>query len=95
MLVNGAGGIAVGMATSIPPHNLGEIIDGTLALIENKDVKINVLLKTLYRALISLLVASLLEKKLLKLDTMWVVGHSKLEVKLVLKHKKMGERDLL
>ena len=31
-LVNGAGGIAVGMATSIPPHNLGEIIDGTLAL---------------------------------------------------------------
>ena len=35
MLVNGAGGIAVGMATNIPPHNLGEIIDGTLALIEN------------------------------------------------------------
>ena len=33
LLVNGAGGIAVGMATSIPPHNLGEIIDGTLALI--------------------------------------------------------------
>ena len=32
LLVNGAGGIAVGMATSIPPHNLGEIIDGTLAL---------------------------------------------------------------
>ena len=31
LLVNGAGGIAVGMATSIPPHNLGEIIDGTLA----------------------------------------------------------------
>jgi len=37
LLVNGAGGIAVGMATSIPPHNLGEIIDGTLALIDNKD----------------------------------------------------------
>ena len=34
LLVNGAGGIAVGMATSIPPHNLGEIIDGTLALID-------------------------------------------------------------
>ena len=31
LLVNGAGGIAVGMATSIPPHNLGEIIDGTIA----------------------------------------------------------------
>ena len=38
MLVNGAGGIAVGMATNIPPHNLGEIIDGTLALIENTDL---------------------------------------------------------
>ncbi len=35
MLVNGAGGIAVGMATNIPPHNLGEIIDATLALIDN------------------------------------------------------------
>ena len=45
LLVNGAGGIAVGMATSIPPHNLGEIIDGTLALIENKDVKIKDLMK--------------------------------------------------
>ena len=38
LLVNGAGGIAVGMATSIPPHNLGEIINGTLALIQNKDI---------------------------------------------------------
>ncbi len=45
LLVNGAGGIAVGMATSIPPHNLGEVIDGTLALIENKDVKIKELMK--------------------------------------------------
>jgi DNA gyrase subunit A len=45
LLVNGAGGIAVGMATSIPPHNLGEIIDGTLALIENKDIKIKDLMK--------------------------------------------------
>ena len=45
LLVNGAGGIAVGMATSIPPHNLGEIIDGTLALIENKDLKIKELMK--------------------------------------------------
>ena len=38
MLVNGAGGIAVGMATNIPPHNLGEVIDATLALIQNPDV---------------------------------------------------------
>jgi len=38
MLVNGAGGIAVGMATNIPPHNLGEVIDGTLAMIENPDI---------------------------------------------------------
>jgi len=45
LLVNGAGGIAVGMATSIPPHNLGEIIDGALALIENKDIKIKELMK--------------------------------------------------
>ena len=45
LLVNGAGGIAVGMATSIPPHNLGEIINGTLALIENKDIKLSELMK--------------------------------------------------
>ena len=45
LLVNGAGGIAVGMATSIPPHNLGEVIDATLALIKNKDIKINELMK--------------------------------------------------
>ncbi|MGR3344560.1 MAG: DNA gyrase subunit A [Paracoccaceae bacterium] len=38
MLVNGASGIAVGMATNIPPHNLGEVIDGTLALIDNPDL---------------------------------------------------------
>ena len=45
LIVNGAGGIAVGMATSIPPHNLGEIIDGTLALIANRDIKIPELMK--------------------------------------------------
>jgi len=45
LLVNGAGGIAVGMATSIPPHNLGEVIEGTLALIKNKDIKIKELMK--------------------------------------------------
>ncbi|NIZ60860.1 DNA gyrase subunit A [Sedimentitalea sp. CY04] len=38
MLVNGAGGIAVGMATNIPPHNLGEVIDATQALIEDPDL---------------------------------------------------------
>ena len=40
MLVNGAGGIAVGMATNIPPHNLGEVVDATLALIENPDLTV-------------------------------------------------------
>ena len=45
LLVNGAGGIAVGMATSIPPHNLGEVIDGTLALIDNKDITVKQLMK--------------------------------------------------
>jgi len=45
LLVNGAGGIAVGMATSIPPHNLGEIIDGTIAYIGNKDITISQLMK--------------------------------------------------
>ena len=38
VLVNGAGGIAVGMATNIPPHNLGEVVDATLALIEDPDL---------------------------------------------------------
>lgn len=38
LLVNGAGGIAVGMATNIPPHNLGEVIDGCLAMIDNPEI---------------------------------------------------------
>ncbi|MCQ2553217.1 MAG: DNA gyrase subunit A [Clostridia bacterium] len=38
LLVNGSNGIAVGMATSIPPHNLGEVIDGTIKLIDNPDL---------------------------------------------------------
>ena len=38
LLVNGAGGIAVGMATSIPPHNLGEVINATIAYMQNKDI---------------------------------------------------------
>ena len=45
ILVNGAGGIAVGMATSIPPHNLGEIINATIALINNKEITISQLMK--------------------------------------------------
>ena len=40
LLLNGSSGIAVGMATNIPPHNLGEIVDGLIALIENKDISI-------------------------------------------------------
>ena len=38
LLLNGATGIAVGMATNIPPHNLGEVVDGILALIDNKEI---------------------------------------------------------
>ncbi|MGN7414532.1 DNA gyrase subunit A [Paenibacillus sp. SAF-068] len=38
LLVNGVGGIAVGMATNIPPHNLGEVIDGVQAMIQNPDI---------------------------------------------------------
>ena len=45
LLVNGAGGIAVGMATNIPPHNLGEIIDATLALIKNQDISLEELVE--------------------------------------------------
>ena len=43
MLVNGASGIAVGMATNIPPHNLGEVIDGLVMLIDNPDLPIEAL----------------------------------------------------
>ncbi|SIS73115.1 DNA gyrase subunit A [Phaeovulum vinaykumarii] len=45
MLVNGAGGIAVGMATNIPPHNLGEVVDATLALIDNPDMSTEALME--------------------------------------------------
>jgi len=45
LLVNGAGGIAVGMATNIPPHNLGEIVDSTLALIENPELTLSELME--------------------------------------------------
>lgn len=45
LLVNGAGGIAVGMATNIPPHNLGEVIDGCCALVDNPDTTIDELIE--------------------------------------------------
>src|SRR5205807_286969 len=45
LLVNGAGGIAVGMATNIPPHNLGEVIDATIAQIDNPDITMAQLMK--------------------------------------------------
>ncbi|WP_299042069.1 DNA gyrase subunit A [uncultured Tateyamaria sp.] len=45
MLVNGAGGIAVGMATNIPPHNLGEVVDACLALIEDPDLSSEALIE--------------------------------------------------
>ena len=41
ILVNGSEGIAVGMATSIPPHNLGEVIDGTIAVLDNPDIDVD------------------------------------------------------
>jgi DNA gyrase subunit A len=47
LLVNGAAGIAVGMATNIPPHNLGEVIDATFAYIDNPDITIDELIEVL------------------------------------------------
>ena len=47
LLVNGSAGIAVGMATNIPPHNLGEVIDGVIMLIDDKDVSIKDLATTI------------------------------------------------
>jgi DNA gyrase subunit A len=45
MLVNGSDGIAVGMATNIPPHNLGEVIDGVIAMIEKPDIDVDELMQ--------------------------------------------------
>ncbi len=45
LLVNGASGIAVGMATNMPPHNLSEVVDGTVAYIENNDIEIDELIQ--------------------------------------------------
>ncbi|NNK76550.1 MAG: DNA gyrase subunit A [Maribacter sp.] len=44
LLVNGASGIAVGMATNMPPHNLSEVVDGTVAFIDNNDIEIDELI---------------------------------------------------
>jgi len=44
LLINGASGIAVGMATNMPPHNLSEVLDGTIAYIENNDIEIDELM---------------------------------------------------
>ncbi|WP_093795071.1 DNA gyrase subunit A [Sporomusa acidovorans] len=44
LLINGSSGIAVGMATNIPPHNLGEVVDGLIMMIDNPDVTINELM---------------------------------------------------
>ena len=48
LLVNGSSGIAVGMATNIPPHNLGEVIDGTIALIDNPDAGLDELMNIIH-----------------------------------------------
>ncbi|WP_445384707.1 DNA gyrase subunit A [Robiginitalea sp. IMCC44478] len=45
LLVNGASGIAVGMATNMPPHNLSEVVDGTIAFINNRDIEIDELIE--------------------------------------------------
>jgi DNA gyrase subunit A len=45
LLVNGASGIAVGMATNMAPHNLSEVIDATIALIDNRDIEVAELMK--------------------------------------------------
>ncbi|MEJ2585235.1 MAG: DNA gyrase subunit A [Robiginitalea sp.] len=45
LLVNGASGIAVGMATNMPPHNLSEVVDGTIAFIDNRDIEIDELIQ--------------------------------------------------
>ena len=45
LLINGSAGIAVGLATNVPPHNLNEVIDGCLALIDNQDIDIPALMK--------------------------------------------------
>lgn len=50
LLVNGSNGIAVGMATSIPPHNLGEVIDATVHLIDNEECSVDDLIEICKRS---------------------------------------------
>ena len=45
LLVNGSSGIAVGMATNIPPHNLGEVIDGVVCMLDNPDCTVDDLMQ--------------------------------------------------
>lgn len=47
LLINGASGIAVGMATNMPPHNLTEVVDGTLAYIDNNDIEVDELINSI------------------------------------------------
>ena len=47
LLINGASGIAVGMATNMPPHNLSEVVDGTIQYIENSDITLDELIQTI------------------------------------------------
>ena len=47
LLINGASGIAVGMATNMPPHNLSEVVDGTIAYIDNNEITIEELIQTI------------------------------------------------
>ena len=59
LLINGSSGIAVGMATNIPPHNLNEVIDGCLALIANPDIELHELMQFIPSRIILLLSISL------------------------------------
>ena len=52
LLTNGASGIAVGLATNIPPHNLGEVIEAVVTQIDNPDISLNILKKAYAHALL-------------------------------------------
>ena len=47
LLINGASGIAVGMATNMPPHNLSEVVDGTIKFIDNTNISIEELIESI------------------------------------------------
>ena len=80
------------MATSIPPHNLGEIIDGTLALIENKDIKIKELMKHIPGPDFPT-GGVIIGKEIIKAGYNSGRGSFKIRGEIVLKHKKMVEKD--